>query len=74
MGHNKFAAQFTESQKNVANYLQHLLVAEGYLVTETVQIGQKQVIKLSAPVDANVPDRENFNLIRSSQWQRDARS
>jgi hypothetical protein len=35
-GHNKFAAQLTESQKNIANYLQWSLAAEGYLVVETV--------------------------------------
>ena len=35
-GHNKFAAQFTELQKNVANYLQRSLAAEGYLVAEMV--------------------------------------
>jgi hypothetical protein len=34
--HNKFAAQFTELQKNIANYLQWSLAAEGYLVAETV--------------------------------------
>ena len=35
-GHNKFAAQFRELQKKVANYLQWSLVAEGYLVVEMV--------------------------------------
>ncbi len=35
-GHNKFAVQFTESQKNVANYLQRSSAAEGYLVAEMV--------------------------------------
>jgi hypothetical protein len=35
-GHNKFMAQFTELQKNIANYLQRSLVAEGYLVVEMV--------------------------------------
>ena len=34
--HNKFAAQFTELRKNIANYLQRSLVAEGYLVVEMV--------------------------------------
>jgi hypothetical protein len=31
-GHNKFAAQFTESRKNIAKYLQRSSAAEGYLV------------------------------------------
>jgi hypothetical protein len=34
--HNKFVAQFTELRKNIANCLQWSLVAEGYLVAETV--------------------------------------
>jgi hypothetical protein len=29
-GQNKFAAQFTQSRKNVANYLQQTLANEGY--------------------------------------------
>jgi hypothetical protein len=41
-GHNKFAAQFTESHKSVANYLQRLSAAEGYLVVETGQDRSKQ--------------------------------
>ncbi len=35
-GHNKFAAQFTESRMNMANYLQWSLAAEGYLVAEMI--------------------------------------
>ncbi len=50
MGQNKFAAQFTQSQKNVANYLQRTS-EEGYLVTQTVRTGKKQIIKLPAAVD-----------------------
>ncbi len=59
--------QFTKLQKNVANYLQRLSVAEGYLVAEMVQMGQKQVIELPAPVDAKAPDRDNLNLIRNEE-------
>ena len=40
-GHNKFAAQFTELRKNIPNYLQRSLAAEGYLVAETVGMGKK---------------------------------
>ena len=36
MGHNKFAAQFSHSKKNAANYLQRSSAVEGYLVAETV--------------------------------------
>jgi hypothetical protein len=43
-GQNEFAAQFTQSCKNVANYLQCTASLEGYLVTETVRTGKKQLI------------------------------
>jgi hypothetical protein len=39
-GHNKFAAQFSQSRKIVANYLQQTSAAEGYLVPETVCTGK----------------------------------
>jgi hypothetical protein len=35
-GHNKFVAQFTDLQKNIANYFQRSSAAEGYLVAEMV--------------------------------------
>jgi hypothetical protein len=35
-GQNKFAAQFTQLWKNVANYLQRTSASEGYLVAEMV--------------------------------------
>jgi hypothetical protein len=62
--HNKFAAQFTKLQQNVANYLQCLAAAEGYLVAEMVQT---KVIELPAPVDANLLDRDDLNLIRNKE-------
>jgi hypothetical protein len=66
-GHNKFATQFTESQKNIANYLERSLVAEGYLVAETVRTGKKQTIKLPAAMDKNRPDKDNLNIIRNEE-------
>ena len=45
-GQNKFAAQFTQSRKNVLNYLQRTLAYKGYLVDKTVRTGKKQIIKL----------------------------
>ena len=66
-GHNKFATQFTESQKNIANYLERSLVAEGYLVAETVQTGKKQTIGLPVAVDKNAPDKDNLNIIRNEE-------
>ena len=50
-GQNKFAAQFTQSRKNVANYLQRTSANEGYLVVETVRLS------LPAPkLTLSVPD------------------
>ncbi len=66
-GHNKFAAQFRELQKKVANYLQWSLVAEGYLVAQTVQTGKKQTIGLPAAMDKNLPDKDNLNIIRNKE-------
>jgi hypothetical protein len=54
MGQNKFAAQFTQLQKNIANYLQRTY-NEGYLVAHTMQTGEVQTIKLPAPVDVISP-------------------
>jgi hypothetical protein len=68
-GHIKFVAQFTESRKNVANYLQRSLAAEGYLVAETVQTGKKQRIGLPAAVDKNALDKDNLNIIRNKEIQ-----
>ncbi len=66
-GHNKLAAQFTKSQKNIANYLQRSSGAERYLVAETVRTGWKQTIKLPAPVDKNAPDKDDLNIIRNEE-------
>jgi hypothetical protein len=63
-GQNKFAAQFTQSCKNVANYLQRTFTAEGYLVAETVRTGKKPIIELPPAVDPNAPDVDNLNIIR----------
>jgi hypothetical protein len=37
---NKFAAQFTLSRKEVANYNQRTLADKGYLVAETIRRGR----------------------------------
>ena len=66
-GHNKFVAQFTELQKNIANYFQWSSAAEGYLVAETVRTGKKQMIELPASVDENAPDKDDLNIIRNEE-------
>ena len=64
MGQNRFAAQFTHSRKNVANYLQRTVADEGYLVTKTVWTGKQQVIALSPAVDTSMSDAEDQKIIR----------
>ena len=66
-GQNKFAAQFTQSRKNVANYLQRTTASEGYLVAETVRTGREQTIPLPAVVDANTPDAADLKIIRDKK-------
>jgi hypothetical protein len=67
MGYNKFAAQFSQLRKNVANYLQRSSAMEGYLVAETVRTGCKQVIELPAAVDKNTPDAADLAVIRTEE-------
>jgi hypothetical protein len=63
MGQNKFMAQFTQSQKNVANYLQRTS-DEGYLVAQTVRTSKKQIMELLAAVNPNSPMAVDDELIR----------
>jgi hypothetical protein len=63
-GKNHFAAQLTQSRKNVANYLQPTLAEEGYLVAETVRMGKVQTITLPPPVDASTADVEDQKNIQ----------
>jgi hypothetical protein len=62
-GKNKFAAQFLQSRKNVANYLQCTLAAEGYLVAEIMQMGKKQTIDLPPAIDKSAPDADDKKII-----------
>ena len=62
-GQNKFAAQFTQSRKNVANYLQRTSASEGYLVAETSQTGMEQTIPLPPSVDPDAPDATDLKII-----------
>ncbi len=41
-GQNKFAAQFTQSRKNVANYTQQMAADEGYLIAKIVRTRKEQ--------------------------------
>ena len=66
-GQNKFAAQFSQSRKNVANYLQRTSANEGYLVAETVRTGRAQIIELPPAVDPNAADADNQKIIRAEE-------
>ena len=63
MGHNKFAAQFTQSRNNVANFLQHMAINEGYLVAESIRTRKQQMIELPPPVDKADPDAANLKIV-----------
>jgi hypothetical protein len=56
---NNFSTQFTQSRKNIANYLQRTATEEGYLVAETVRKGKTQPIAFPTPVDASAADVED---------------
>jgi hypothetical protein len=63
-GQNRFAAQFTQPRKNVANYLQQTAADEGYLVAETVRMGKEQLMVLPPAMDPNAADADNQKIIR----------
>ena len=66
-GQNKYAAQFTQSRKNVSNYLQRTLAYEGHLIAETVRTSKKQIIKLPPAADEFTADAEDQKLIRAEE-------
>jgi hypothetical protein len=63
-GQNKFAAQFTQSQKNVAKYLQRT-ANECYLVAQMLQTGKAQTIKLPLLVATTLAMVANNAIIRA---------
>ena len=63
MGQNRFAAQFTQSRKNVANYLQRTASDKEYLVMETVRMGKLQTIALPPPIDTTASNAEDQKII-----------
>jgi hypothetical protein len=65
MGANKYAVQFMQSREEVANYLQRTSAEEGYLVAETVQTGKQQLIPLPLPINPNVEDKADLEIIRA---------
>ncbi len=69
-GQNRFAAQFTLSREEVANYIQRTLADEGYLVAQTIRSGKKQLIPLPALVDPNDPNKTDLEAI----WAEDVKT
>ncbi len=69
-GENKYAAQFTQSGEEVANYLQCTSAEEGYLVAETVITRKQQIIPLPPPIDLNVEDKAGLEII----WAEDVKT
>ena len=66
-GQNKFAAQFTQSQKNIAIYLQRTLASKGYLVAETVRTGREKIIELPPAIDLNAANANDQKIIRGEE-------
>ncbi len=64
---NKFAAQFTQSHKNVAIYLQRKALFEGYLVAKTVRMGKKQLIALPPAANENATNVDDQRIIRTEE-------
>ena len=64
MGQSKFAAQFTQSRKNIAKYVQHSDVKEAHMVAQTIRTGVLQTINLPPPVPANDPEADELIIIR----------
>ena len=63
-GQSKFAAQFTQSRKNIVSYIQHSVGKEAYLVAQTIRTGVLQTIDLPRPVPANDPEADDLIIVR----------
>ena len=63
-GQSKFAAQFTQSRKKIASYVQRSVGKEAYLVAQTIRTGVLQTIDLFPPVPANDPEADDLVIIR----------
>ena len=63
-GQSKLAAQFTQSRKNIASYIQHSVGKEAYMVAQTIRTGVLQTIDLPPPVPANDPDADELIIVR----------
>ena len=63
-GQSKFAAQFTQSSKNISSYVQRSLGKEAYLVAQKIRTGFLQTIDIPPPVPSNYPEDDDLIIIR----------
>ena len=63
-GQSKFAAQFTQSRKDIYSYVQRSVGKEAYLVAQTIRTGVLQRIDLPPPIPANDPEADDLIIIR----------
>ena len=63
-GQIKFAAQFTQSRKNIATYIQRSVGKEAYLVAQTIRTRVLQNIDLPPPIPANDLDADDLAIVR----------
>ena len=63
-GQSKFAAQFTQSRKNIASYTQRSVGKEAYLVAQTIRTGVLQTLDLPPPIPANDPEADDLIIVR----------
>ena len=63
-GQIKFAAQFTQSRKNIATYIQRSVGKESYLVAQTIRTRVLQNIDLPPPIPANDLDADDLAIVR----------
>ena len=63
-GQRKFAAQFTQSRKNITSYIQRSVGKEAYLVAQTISMEVLQTIDTPPPIPANDPDVDDLTIVR----------
>ena len=66
-GQSKFAAQFTQSRKNIASYIQRSVGKEACMVVQTIRTVVLQTINLPPPVPANDPDADDLIIVREKE-------
>ena len=63
-GQSKFSAQFPQSRKNIASYIQRSVGKEAYLVAQTIRTGVLQTLNLFFFVPENYSDADDLTIVR----------